>query len=217
MTDKPQGYYPSTERDVPPPATPPQQDRTGLWIGLSAGLVLLCLCACALLLGGYYVTASSETANGDPLIALGLITLTPTPTDTPTPTSTPTPTPTPTATPTPTPDPVEYAAQFEGIWVNEDTSSDQWARLEIHVRGSEIAVHLWGVCEPGTCDAGEVATPITDALDSKLELTWNHGFAMREQTITLLPNGALRVVMDTHFTDDSGRDDYTSNEVFIRE
>jgi hypothetical protein len=137
---------------------------------------------------------------------------TPTPTDTPTPTPTPTntPTPTPTDTPTPTPTATPTLQNFVGIWYNVDTQTRDWVRVEISADGNILVAHFFGACSPTPCDAG-TTTSVYNGNPVHLHLV--ESFATRDFTL-LLQGNILHITTFTHFTDNSGRSDYTIYDDF---
>lgn len=106
---------------------------------------------------------------------------------------------------------------FYGFWVNEDTDTPSITKIDIQKIGDSIYVHMWGKCYPTDCDWGAETTDISDAVDGILNITWDHGFAIRTQDLILLSDGRLKVITFTHFTDNSGRPDYESTGYFIKE
>ncbi len=109
------------------------------------------------------------------------------------------------AVPTATPPPV--ASRFVGSWTNEDTATPGITRVGIRVSAGTIFVHMWGKCEPRDCDWGEATTPVSDADDGTISLTWNPGFQTDSQQLTVLSDGRLQVTGYVHYTDNSGRAD----------
>ena len=47
------------------------------------------------------------------------------------------------------------ASIFAGEWTNEDFKTRGETRINIHLDGSRIVVHMWGRCHPKECDWGE--------------------------------------------------------------
>jgi hypothetical protein len=135
---------------------------------------------------------------------------TPTPTDTPTPTPTDTPTPTPTAPPTSTPTPTPTIQSFVGIWYNVDTNTRDWVRVEISADGNILVAHFFGACTPTPCDAGTTTAPYNG---NPMHMHLVASFATRDFTL-LLQGNILHITTFTHFTDNSGRQDYTIHDDF---
>ena len=66
---------------------------------------------------------------------------------------------------------------------------------------------------PGTCDWG---AEIASFANNRVTLVWNPSFAIKTQKLEVLNNGRLRVETATHFTDNSGREDFTSIDYFCK-
>ena len=103
---------------------------------------------------------------------------------------------------------------FIGTWLNEDPTS--MPKAAIRVDAGTLYVHMWGACVPSYCDWGETTTPVSDAYDNDLSVVWNQSFAITTQSISYLSSGKLAVRSQTHFTDNSGRADYTVVYFFTR-
>jgi hypothetical protein len=134
----------------------------------------------------------------------------PTPTDTPTPLPTDTPVPTPTNTPTPTPTPAPTIQNFVGIWYNIDTQTRNWVRVEISTDGNILVAHFFGACSPTPCDAGSTTSVYNG---NPVTMHMVASFATRDFTL-LLQGNILHITTFTHFTDNSGRSDYTTQDDF---
>lgn len=109
------------------------------------------------------------------------------------------------------------AAQFIGSWRNEDANTGGITRTQIRRESNALFVHMWGACHPTDCDWDEISTSVSDADDRVLSLTWTFSFAVVTQQVNVLPDGRLRVIDHTHFTDNSGRSDYDTLYLFVRE
>jgi hypothetical protein len=72
-----------------------------------------------------------------------------------------------------------------------------------------------GACIPVECDWGTVRVAASGANDGILELTWNHGFAIRTQKLTR-QSSRLVVETFTRYVDNSGRVDYGTLEHFLK-
>jgi hypothetical protein len=99
---------------------------------------------------------------------------------------------------------------FVGTWLNVDTNTKNWTKIEITSGGDTLTAHIWGSCSPTDCDAGSTSAiysgnPVLMILD--------HGFAIRNFTFSL--NGdTLHVTTFNHYTDNSGRADRTDEDDF---
>ena len=143
--------------------------------------------------------------------ATSVISSTPTSTATPTlsPTSLPTQivTPPPTLTVTP---PGITINSFVGVWNNVDPNTRGWIRIEITAQGNTLTAHFFGACTPTPCDAGSTSAPFEG---NPVHLQANDSFATRDITL-FLAGDTLHVATFTHFTDNSGRADYTRQDDF---
>jgi hypothetical protein len=109
------------------------------------------------------------------------------------------------------------ADQFAGHWLNVNPHASGITRVEIERRLNTLSVHVWGACVPTDCDWGTETTDAAEADDGSLSVTWKESFKTTNQQIGLVPDGRLKVLSHTHFTDNSGRPDYNSAEYFARQ
>lgn len=107
-----------------------------------------------------------------------------------------------------------------GTWVNCDHQTRSIVRLMISANGKEITVHGFGACSPTPCDWGTAngmvyAANVTSSPAIAFTATYNFGF---KQTILVghLMDGALLVESFDHFTDNSGRSDYYSQNILTQ-
>jgi serine/threonine protein kinase len=122
-------------------------------------------------------------------------------------TTAPTPPITPTVVITPTGPTI---TDFVGVWQNVDANTRDWIRVEITAQGNTLTAHFFGACTPTPCDAGSTSTTYAG---SPVSMTLTGSFATRTFTLTL--NGSiLHITTFTHFTDNSGRPDYTIQDDF---
>ena len=114
-------------------------------------------------------------------------------------------------------------SQFSGDWINVDSNTDGVTTLSIGISGSSANVHAWGKCHPTDCDWGKVpansfgpavsSDPVSQA--QALVAVFDAGFS--ETTLFIKPQGnGLSVQSYTRFTDNSGRTNYASTDVFQR-
>jgi hypothetical protein len=68
---------------------------------------------------------------------------------------------------------------------------------------------MFGNCTPSWCDAGTQAAPFDAVRPTSFTMVFVESFATRTLDFVLLPSGELRLTNHTHFTDSSGRADYT--------
>jgi len=100
-----------------------------------------------------------------------------------------------------------------GNWVNVDAQTSHITRVTIAARG----VSVWGKCHPYDCDWGMPASyDSIDGANGTMSVTWAPSFARKNQQLTLLPDGRLKVVTFTHFVDRSKRQDRENTDYFAR-
>jgi len=97
-----------------------------------------------------------------------------------------------------------------GTWQNSDPNTRDWVSIEITAQGNTLSAHFFGACTPTPCDAGSTSTSYTG---NPVHLHLIESFATRDFTLTLTGSN-LHVTTFTHFTDNSGRSDYTIQDDF---
>jgi hypothetical protein len=111
--------------------------------------------------------------------------------------------PTNTATPNP-------ATAYVGTWHNTNSNTQTWVSIEINLQGDYIVAHFYGACSPTPCDDGSASARFSG---SPVHLSLDPGFEV--ETFVLNVTGTtLQVTTFTHFTDHSGRSDYTAQDTF---
>jgi hypothetical protein len=102
--------------------------------------------------------------------------------------------------------------QFVGIWTNVDPNTNDITRVTItEPVENKIYVNMWGKCHPTDCYWGTESTSIEDSADGVLSITWTFSSEVKDQQLTILSDGRLRVFTHTHFTNTPGSDyDVTS-------
>ncbi|MBU1168070.1 MAG: hypothetical protein KKD44_00755 [Proteobacteria bacterium] len=105
---------------------------------------------------------------------------------------------------------------FIGNWLNEDPETGGITRVEIVLNGSDLRVHEWGACLPVDCDWGTQITPVEDAQDDILNVSWNPGFVVRNQSLEIVEVNRLMVTTFSHYIDSSGRPDVTDIYYFTK-
>jgi hypothetical protein len=108
------------------------------------------------------------------------------------------------------------ADPFLGSWTNSNPNTNDITRAALRTDPSTLSVHMWGKCSPTDCDWGETSTPLASANGGTLSLRWVFSFKVETQTLTLLPDGRLRVQGLAHYTDNSGRVDRSYTDDFSR-
>jgi hypothetical protein len=112
-----------------------------------------------------------------------------------------------------------HVAPFVGTWQNDNAATREQTRAVIGVNGANFEVWGYGACGGGECDwasriGGPRTTPRSDADDGQLSIVWEFGYSRRAETLTLLPDGRLRITSFTQYLDGSGRPDRSSSEEF---
>jgi len=103
-----------------------------------------------------------------------------------------------------------------GRWKNDDVNTHDWAELLItyYNPGGDYVLQLWGTCGSTECSSVNVAQLYVG--NSIGQATMVGSFATRQFTLTLESANALTMVTHTHYTDNSGRTDYTISDNFYR-
>lgn len=107
-----------------------------------------------------------------------------------------------------------------GTWINCDHHTRGMVRIVIAANGKEITVHGFGACSPTPCDWGTApglvyADNVTATPAVGFTATYNFGFKQTAIVGHLL-HGALIVETFDHFTDNSGRSDYYSQDIMVQ-
>ena len=105
------------------------------------------------------------------------------------------------------------SASFIGDWGNKDFKTRAVTRVQIRYDGAQIVAHVWGRCHPQECDWGKATAT---AKGQTLSVTWNQGFATETLELTILADESLQMVAHRHFTDNSGRPDYETKDIFTK-
>ena len=107
--------------------------------------------------------------------------------------------------------------QLAGKWKNVDSSTNGITTLEIQVHGNKVTIHAWGKCRPTDCDWGTVdatayAPDVSSPLPSKAvrSAVFKTNFDETRLIIDTVDGNKLRVESMTHFTDNSGRSNYSA-------
>jgi hypothetical protein len=112
-------------------------------------------------------------------------------------------------------------SQFAGNWVNMDSNTGGMPTISIDIIGASANVHAWGRCHPTDCDWGIVQAFVfapdvsSDMVSQAQALMATFVESFKETTLFITPQGnRLSVQLYTRFTDNSGRTNYGSIEVF---
>ncbi|MCE2611708.1 hypothetical protein LVD13_01910 [Flavobacteriaceae bacterium D16] len=111
---------------------------------------------------------------------------------------------------------VTITSDFNGVWVNEDEQTRATTQCKIRYENNRFIVQMWGKCHPEDCDWGENASKEVYEGVEKFELLWEHGFADVD-IIYEMVDGKLKMTNNTHYKDNSGREDYTLVEYLIKQ
>jgi hypothetical protein len=106
---------------------------------------------------------------------------------------------------------------MNGDWLNVDANTR--GIVEILIGGNRV--HPYGACHPTPCDWGAIkARSFASSVDSsdvvRLTAKKKTNFSAIEMTLSLEADGRLRAEVFTHFTDNSGRADYSTVNYFAR-
>ena len=101
---------------------------------------------------------------------------------------------------------------FSGTWKNVDSKTRGVTTIKISAKGNTASVHAWGSCTPVDCDWGAVKAKA--APTNKLKAFFKNNFSKRIMVLTLTGRNRLKAEVKTHFTDNSGRKDYTARYQF---
>lgn len=120
---------------------------------------------------------------------------------------------------TPAPASALPPADFAGEWRNVDGNTRGLTRLI--VSANPAAVRAWGSCHPSDCDWGSApAVPFRQSVDggaaAALQAVFKTAFSETTLIVTPTGPGLIGVETLTHFTDKSGRADYSQREQFRR-
>jgi hypothetical protein len=113
---------------------------------------------------------------------------------------------------------------FLGEWINVDANTRSIPKLSVSLAGKDVSVHAWGACHPTPCDWGEVkAETYAENVSSNaitgtavLRGVFKTSFAETNFSAQLDGEDKLRFETATHFTDNSGRANYSSTDMFKR-
>lgn len=109
---------------------------------------------------------------------------------------------------------------FLGGWINMDPADRGITRVQISREPEGLQVRVFGKCHPTDCDWG--VAPLTtygrhirDTDHQVASVVFEQGFATTTLLLRLHDN-TLNVEALTHFTDDSGRQNFRSTSAFRR-
>ena len=116
--------------------------------------------------------------------------------------------------------PAQRPAQAPGMngnWVNVDSKTRDLVRIVIQ----GMSVHPYGACTPTPCDWGVLTAKSTTKQVGNVKraaLVAVRTTSSEQETLTISLNQDGRLLVDvlTHFTDKSGRKDYTAANTMVR-
>jgi hypothetical protein len=106
------------------------------------------------------------------------------------------------------------AAATSETWQNTDPNPRLMVKIDIAEVPGGLTIHPWGACLPTPCDWGSQMVNVSPGA-STWDVHWSMSFSERDQHYTRVTDRSLNVTTHTHFTDNSGRADYDSNENFV--
>ena len=98
------------------------------------------------------------------------------------------------------PPPNDNITRFVGMWFNVDENTNNIPRVCITEKGDNLAIEVWGACEPEDCYWGEELVDSTDALDGVLNVVWVFSFAEHTQELAIFDDDNLKVTDYVHYT-----------------
>ena len=107
-----------------------------------------------------------------------------------------------------------------GTWVNTNTASRGIIKVALAASKGEVALKVFGSCDPEPCDWGEVvANVFASDIHSTEAMAWSASYDfgfMDTQLQAHIRQGVLIIAKFDRFKDDSGRLNYFSKEFFYR-
>jgi len=103
---------------------------------------------------------------------------------------------------------------FAGNWRNTDVGTGI-TRIEVSSALVGIDLKIWSKCEPKDCEWGKPTSYDNgNAAKGALSIVWDDGILRRDQQLSLLPDGRLRVV--TRITEHASKQQTEKIEYFAR-
>jgi len=110
--------------------------------------------------------------------------------------------------------------EFLGNWKNIDPHTGGITRVEIFLVGANVYVHAWGKCHPSDCDWGSVLARVyapgvgADLLGEARAISAVYNESFKRSILSIHPHptapNVITVECFDHFTDNSGRTDYSA-------
>ncbi|MET6991415.1 hypothetical protein [Sediminicola arcticus] len=104
---------------------------------------------------------------------------------------------------------------FNGLWINEDNQTRGTSKCKISYKNKSFVIQMWASCHPQDCDWGEKVSNEVKKGTNKFELLWDHEFAESIITYEII-EGKLKLTQNRRYKDNSGREDFTIIEYFIK-
>ncbi|MGD1875681.1 MAG: hypothetical protein ACFB02_21835 [Mastigocoleus sp.] len=111
---------------------------------------------------------------------------------------------------------------FVGTWVNSDTNTRGITKIVVRrAPGNKLVISTFGKCHPTDCKWGAkrlstYGTSVQDKNHRYATTIYNKKFATTFLNIGLSGRNRLRLQSFTKFTDNSGRQNYSSRAVFVK-
>jgi hypothetical protein len=97
-----------------------------------------------------------------------------------------------------------------GTWYNFDHQTRSVTHISVSSTSAGLYVRTFGACEPTACAWGNARLTL-----SGIQASTSYHFSFANVAEYLYISGPfLRVITETHFTDTSGRKDYTTSDLF---
>lgn len=110
---------------------------------------------------------------------------------------------------------MNWNKNFNGLWINENAQTRGISKCKISYEKNRFVVQMWGTCHPKDCDMGKNFTDEVENEITNFNLLWDAGFAESDVTYEII-DGKMKMTYNRHYKDNSGRQDYTSIDYFIK-
>lgn len=124
---------------------------------------------------------------------------------------------------------VAPSSSLVGDWKNTDAKTRGVTRVKVSFACGDVVlcdqngncsqgytgyvVRVYGACHPTDCDWGQANAKVNKLPGEVLSASYHQSFANRN-LVANVNRGQLWLTVNTHFTDRSGRSDYTANYYF---
>jgi hypothetical protein len=105
---------------------------------------------------------------------------------------------------------------FVGSWLNVDPNTRGLSAVTFRIESGVLIAHMWGNCHPTDCDWGDATVNPGSITASGFALTWNQRSVIRDQQVTWLQDGRLRVSTHSRYVDTPGRPNQDRVDDFLR-